>query len=84
MNSLGRTTDKTNEQGSALMQVIIVGSVVAIIAYFLAQLMVNNDRNSIRMIHRNDNLSLAQDLSDYVNSANKVRDLSNVVDGQYP
>jgi|GEM_PF-3327600 len=69
-----------NEEGVALMQVVLVGALLAVSAYIFAQFMTNSDRESLRMIRRNDNLNFATSLSDVVNDHTLVRKSADILD----
>jgi hypothetical protein len=69
-----------NERGSAILQVVIIGSVVVIMAFFMAQFMTKSDREGMRIIHRNDNMNIATSLSDFVADHAQVSGSANVVD----
>ena len=73
----------TNQYGAALLQMILISTVIGITAYFMTQFVINSDRKGIRIIHRHDNLSLSNDLADFVNDWKQVKAVNSVVSGQY-
>jgi hypothetical protein len=62
------------------MQVIVVGAALGIAAFFVAQYMTKADKDSMRLIRRNENLNIATSFSDYVNDREQVVRSSAVVD----
>ncbi len=65
-----------NEKGSAIMQVMFISTLLGIISYFLMDFMSQNDRDSMRMIRRADNLVFGSLLSDQINDAALLQNLS--------
>ncbi len=71
--------ENRGERGSALMQVMVVCSLLAITSYLFVQFMTKADRESINLIHRNDNINSSLDLSTYVNDCNVLGGAVNIV-----
>lgn len=67
-----------NEKGAALLQVIFVGVLVAIFAYTGMQMLSNADKNNLRIVRRNQNITYSILLSDQVSDKNLVKDLATV------
>jgi len=67
-----------NESGGALLQVIFVGVLVAIFAYTGTQLMTNADKNNLRIVRRNQNITYSTLLSDQVSDKNLVKDVATI------
>ncbi len=64
------------DRGAALLQVVLVGAILAIMAYMTGILMTNADRNNMRQIRRNQALDYAALLSDQVNEKALVKSTS--------
>lgn len=62
-----------NEKGIALLQVMLISVVLIILAYALTQLTFFQDRASLAMINRGNNLNLSLFLSDQVNSRRNIK-----------
>ena len=67
-----------NDRGSALMLVIVVGSLIGIMAYLIAQLMTNADHENMRLIRRNLNITYSILLSDQINDKQVVKNLGTI------
>jgi len=69
-----------NESGVALLQVVFVGALLAISAYVFVAFITNSDKESLRMIRRNENLNFSTAISDFVSDSEQFRGAANVVD----
>ena len=61
------------EEGVAILQVMIAGTLVMLAAVATMQFMTHNDRNSMRLIRRNQNLNYSIDLATFVNNGTYVK-----------
>ncbi len=61
------------------MQVMLIGGILALMAYSLAQLMTTSNRDSMRMIHRHENISTSLDFAALVNSREAIRNAASVL-----
>ncbi len=64
------------ENGAALLQVVFVGALLGILAYTTTLFLGHSDRSSMRVIHRNENLTYSTILADRISDKTVIRNLA--------
>src|SRR4051812_8231822 len=75
MNPPEKNSIPTGESGVAILQVVIIGTLLAILAFFMVQFMATADKENIRIIRRNENITYSTLLSDQVSDKHVVKNL---------
>lgn len=69
-----------DERGVAIMQVMFVAALLAIVSYWLADFLMRNDRSSLGMIRRNENITYSTLLNDNVTDSQAIKNSAAVLD----
>lgn len=69
---IGSPFRESPESGSALLQVLVVGTMIAITAYLYMEFTVQNDKSATRWIQRTTNLNMGANLATYVNDRTQI------------
>ncbi len=73
---VGRPFAESSESGSAILQVLVVGTILAITGYVYMEMTVQNDKNATRWIQRTTNLNMGANLANYVNDRVQIYDIA--------